>query len=68
MKKGSSSKTAKVIAFLKANSEDISIEEMFEVEDRNLRRKRKIAKGSVRKASQVILPLQNIYFVGSDRF
>jgi hypothetical protein len=51
MKKGSSSKTAKVIAFLKANSEDISIEEMFEVEDRNLRRKRKIAKGSVRKAS-----------------
>jgi hypothetical protein len=51
MKKSPSSKTAKVIAFLKANSEDISMEEMFEVEDRNLRRKRKIAQGSVRKAS-----------------
>ena len=51
MKKNSSSKTAKVVAFLKANSEDISIEEMFEIENRNLRRKRMIAKGSIRKAS-----------------
>jgi hypothetical protein len=51
MKKNSLSKSAKVIAFLKSNSEDISMEEMFEVEDRNLRRKRKIARGSVRKAS-----------------
>jgi len=51
MSKRSLSKSAKVIAFLKANSEDIAIEEMFEVEDRNLRRKRKVAKGSVRKAS-----------------
>jgi hypothetical protein len=51
MKKNSSSKTAKVIAFLKANSEDIFIEEMFEVEDRKVRRKRKIAKERIRKAS-----------------
>jgi len=51
MKRNSSSKTAKVIAFLKANSEDISMEEMFEIENRNLRRKRKIAKVRIRKAS-----------------
>jgi hypothetical protein len=51
MKKSSSSKTAKVIAFLKANSEDFSIEEMFEVGDHNLRRKRKISKERIRKAS-----------------
>jgi len=51
MRKNSTSKTAKVIAFLKANSEDIAIEEMFKVEDRSLRRKRKIAKERIRKAS-----------------
>jgi hypothetical protein len=51
MKINSSSKTAKVIAYLKANSEDIVIEEMFEVEDRRVRRKRKIAKERIRKAS-----------------
>jgi hypothetical protein len=51
MKKNSSSKSAKVIAFLKANSEDIAVEEMFEVEDPKVRRKRKIAKERIRKAS-----------------
>ena len=51
MKKSPVSKTAKVISFLKANSEEISMEETFEIENRNLRRKRKIAKGIVRKAS-----------------
>jgi hypothetical protein len=51
MKKNPSSKTAEVIAFLKSNSEVISIEEMFDVEDRKVRRKRKIAKSSSRKAS-----------------
>ena len=51
MKKNSSSKTAQVIAFLKANSEEISVEEMLDVEDRKVRRKRKIAKERIRKAS-----------------
>jgi len=51
MKKNSSSKTAQVIAFLKANSEEIPVEEISKASDRNLRRKRKITKGSSRKAS-----------------
>jgi hypothetical protein len=51
MKKNSSSKTAEVIAFLKANTEEISVQEIPKDSDRNLRRKRKIAKVRIRKAS-----------------
>jgi hypothetical protein len=51
MKKNSSSKAAEVIAFLKANSEEISVQEISKVRNRNLRRKRKIAKERIRKAS-----------------
>jgi hypothetical protein len=51
MKKNSSSKTAQVIAFLKANSEEITVQEISKASDRNLRRKRKIAKERSRKAS-----------------
>jgi len=51
MKKNSSSKAAEVIAFLKANSEEISVQEISKVRNRNLRRKRKIVKERIRKAS-----------------
>jgi len=51
MKKNSSSKTAQVVAFLKANSKEITVQEISKASDRNLRRKRKIAKERSRKAS-----------------
>jgi hypothetical protein len=51
MKKNSLSKSAEVIAFLKANSEEYSVEEISKAKGRNLRRKRKIARERMRKAS-----------------
>jgi hypothetical protein len=51
MKKNSLSKTAEVIAFLKENSEDISIQEISKANNRSLRRREKILKGKTRKAS-----------------
>jgi hypothetical protein len=51
MKKSSSSKAAEVIAFLKANSEEISVPEKSKDNDRKVLRKRKIAKERISKAS-----------------
>jgi hypothetical protein len=51
MKKNSSSKSAEVIAFLKANSEEYSVEEFSKAKGRNSRRKRKTARERIRKAS-----------------
>jgi hypothetical protein len=51
MKKNSSSKSAEVIAFLKANSEEYSVEEFSKTKGRNVRQKRKTARERIRKAS-----------------
>jgi hypothetical protein len=51
MKKNSLSKSAEVIAFLKANSEEYSVEEISKAKGRNLRRKRKTVRERIRKAS-----------------
>jgi hypothetical protein len=51
MRKNSSSKAAHVIAFLKANTVEISFHEISKDNDRKVRRKRKIANVRIRKAS-----------------
>jgi hypothetical protein len=51
MKKNSSSKTAQVVAFLKANSEEITVQEISKASDRNLHLRKKTVRGGARKAS-----------------
>jgi hypothetical protein len=51
MKKNSSSKAADVIAFLKANTEEIAVPEKSKVRKRKEPGKRKIVKERIRKAS-----------------
>jgi len=51
MKKNSSSKTAQVIAFLQANSVEITVEKPSKVNDRNLQLRKKTIRGGARKAS-----------------
>jgi len=51
MKKSSSSKAAEVIAFLKANSEEIAVPKKSKVSNRKVRQKKKIVKERIRKAS-----------------
>jgi hypothetical protein len=51
MRKNSSSRAADVIAFLKANTVEISFQEISKDSDRKVRQKKKIAKVRIRKAS-----------------
>jgi hypothetical protein len=51
MKKNSSSKAAEVIAFLKANSVEISVKGQSNGKDSNSRRRQKISKVKSQKAS-----------------
>lgn len=51
MKKNSSSTAAEVISFLKANTEETFVPEKSKVSDRKVRKKKKIAKARIRKAS-----------------
>jgi hypothetical protein len=51
MKRISTSKSAKVIAYLKANSVEISIKEKSKASEKSLRLEGKPSKGNSRKAS-----------------
>jgi len=51
MKKNSSSKTAQVIAFLQANSVEITLKKTSKINERNLQLRKKTVRGGARRAS-----------------